>query len=374
MAEIVRIFDPQPSGESGPQLNRLEDAARVAASWDVVRQPSSKGSFSRRIDVASHGLERLERFLAARNDPRSAKGPQLEPTASSLRELRTHLRSLRGSLSAITGAQQVIEQLPHILLTSGREDPRIAGVAHIYLGAVDGVFDPASFCAFLRMLQTREPLTLDELSNVVTFLQFALLEFLLRDVRAWLCSPKSESSLNLLAYFNSLTAVRRAAWPDLLEPLIVFDDLLRQDPAGAYEHMDPPSRGLYRQRVAFLARRSDCSEVAVAQAALELARLASQRTSADPRMQVRRAHVGYYLIDKGFPSLASRINFHPSPGGRVRQSIRRTCRGYLHRRHSNPILCIRGACALPGVAPFLIPSSPDPRTFGVAAARNAMRR
>ena len=321
MAEIVRIFDPQPSGESGPQLNRLEDAARVAASWDVVRQPSSKGSFSRRIDVASHGLERLERFLAARNDPRSAKGPQLEPTASSLRELRTHLRSLRGSLSAITGAQQVIEQLPHILLTSGREDPRIAGVAHIYLGAVDGVFDPASFCAFLRMLQTREPLTLDELSNVVTFLQFALLEFLLRDVRAWLCSPKSESSLNLLAYFNSLTAVRRAAWPDLLEPLIVFDDLLRQDPAGAYEHMDPPSRGLYRQRVAFLARRSDCSEVAVAQAALELARLASQRTSADPRMQVRRAHVGYYLIDKGFPSLASRINFHPSPGGRVRQSI-----------------------------------------------------
>ena len=32
---------------------------------------------------------------------------------------------------------------------------------------------------------------------------------------------------------------------------------------------------------------------------------------ADPRMQLRRIHVGYYLVDKGFPQLAHRVGFHP---------------------------------------------------------------
>ena len=322
MADIIPILDSKPSEARSPRHDRLEDAARVAASWDVVRQPSSTASFTRRINAASHGLARFERFLAARTERRSANGPQLEPTASSVREVRGHLRTLRAALSAVTGAQQAIERLPHILLSSGHEEPRIAAVARLYLGAVESVFDPGSFSAFLRILQAREPLTLEELSNVASFLQFVVLESLLSHVRSWLRSPKSESSPDLLAYLNSLVGIRRAAWSELIEPLIVFDGLLRQDPARAYEDMDSQSRGVYRQRVAFLARRSDCTEVEVAQAALDLARLASQRPSADPRMQLRRQHVGYYLIGKGFPSLAIRIGFHPSPGERVRQSIR----------------------------------------------------
>jgi hypothetical protein len=322
MADTIPILEPQPSGAGRTPPARLEGAARVAASWDVVRQPSSIGSFSRRIQAASQGLARLERFIAERNDPRTEKGAQTESAASSLREVRTHLRSLSGMLSAITGSEAVIERLPHILFSSGREEPRIAAVARIYLDAVDSVFDPGTFSTFLRILQTREPLTLDELANISSFLQFILLESLLSTVRTWRHSTESESSLDLSRYLSSLTAIRRAGWADLIEPLIVFDGLLRQDPAGAYERMDSQSRELYRQRVAFLARRSDCTEVQVAQAALDLAVLSSQRSSGDAGMRLRRAHVGYYLIDKGFPSLALRIGFHPSMGERVRRTIR----------------------------------------------------
>ena len=55
----------------------------------------------------------------------------------------------------------------------------------------------------------------------------------------------------------------------LIEPLIVFDATLRQDPAGAYAAMDFESRELYRKRVASIARHSDCTEPQVAQAALD---------------------------------------------------------------------------------------------------------
>lgn len=322
MADTIPIREPQSSGASGVRRNPLEDAARAASSWDVMSQPSSTASFSRRIQSAAHGLARLERFLAGRTDRRPAKGPKLEPTASSAHEVRSHLRSLRAALSGVTGSQQVIVRLPHILISPGQEEPRIAAVTHLYLGAVNGIFDPESFSTFLRDLQTREPLTLEELANIASFLQFVVLESLLNEARAWLRSPKSESSPDLAAYLNSLVAIRRAAWAELIEPLIVFDGLLRQDPARAYEHMDIQSRELYRQRVAFLARRSDCTEVEVAQAALDLAHLSSQRPCTDPRMQLRRSHIGYYLVDKGFPALALRIGFHASPGERMRQNIR----------------------------------------------------
>ena len=97
--------------------------------------------------------------------------------------------------------------------------------------------------------------------------------------------------------------------------------------------MDFDSREFYRKRVAMIARRSDCTETQVAQTALELARQGSQNPQANPRIQRRLAHVGYYLIDKGFSQLAFRVGFHPPVSLRLRQFLLERWRGLLPYQH-----------------------------------------
>ena len=103
----------------------------------------------------------------------------------------------------------------------------------------------------------------------------------------------------------------------MIESLVVFNAVLRQDPVGAYPQMDFDSRERYRERVSEIARNSDQSELEVAQTALRLAERPAP-PNAVPRMAARRAHVGYYLIDKGFPLLAAEIAYRPRLIDRIR--------------------------------------------------------
>jgi hypothetical protein len=85
--------------------------------------------------------------------------------------------------------------------------------------------------------------------------------------------------------------------------------------------MDFESRELYRKRIAFIACRSDCTESQVAQAALDLAGQGSKIPADDEHMRRRRIHIGYYILDEGFPLLASRVGFHPPISWRLRQFV-----------------------------------------------------
>ena len=75
---------------------------------------------------------------------------------------------------------------------------------------------------------------------------------------------------------RSLREIGHTSWKELLEPMVLFDHILRQDPAGAYARMDFDSRDLYRTEIAKIAEHSDLSEGEVAAAALALARAAHQ--------------------------------------------------------------------------------------------------
>ena len=95
---------------------------------------------------------------------------------------------------------------------------------------------------------------------------------------------------------------------------------------GAFDGITPrvnfdPASGTWGA-FELVARYSDCTELQVAQATVDLARESAHHPSDDPRIQRRHAHVGYYLIDKGFPKLAERTNFHPSAVVRARAVIR----------------------------------------------------
>ena len=98
---------------------------------------------------------------------------------------------------------------------------------------------------------------------------------------------------------RSLRDIGQTSWKEVLEPLVLFDRILRQDPAGAYARMDFESRDLYRTEVANIAEYSDLTEGDVAAAALALARSAHQEAHASPRLAARLGHVGYYLLAEG---------------------------------------------------------------------------
>ena len=98
---------------------------------------------------------------------------------------------------------------------------------------------------------------------------------------------------------RSLRDIGHTSWKEVLEPMVLFDRILRQDPAGAYARMDFESRDLYRTEVANIAEHSDLSEGEVAAAALALARAAHQETHASPRLAARLGHIGYYLLAEG---------------------------------------------------------------------------
>ena len=67
---------------------------------------------------------------------------------------------------------RLIARLPRVLFDAGRDEPRVAAIARVYLSAVDGDFSAPTFLAFIQALQAHEPLTFDELWNIAAFLQF----------------------------------------------------------------------------------------------------------------------------------------------------------------------------------------------------------
>ena len=146
-------------------------------------------------------------------------------------------------------------------------------------------------------------------------MKYLLVEEVLTQAKSQIDNPDAfdrDAQGLLAARFDGIRNTIYANWAHMIEGLVVFNAVLRQDPVGAYPEMDFDSRERYRERVSEIARHSDQTELEVAQTALRLAERPAP-AGAIPRMAARRAHVGYYLIDKGFPLLAGEIAYRP-PG------------------------------------------------------------
>ena len=87
--------------------------------------------------------------------------------------------------------------------------------------------------------------------------------------------------------------------------------------------MDYASRELYRNTVAEYAERSDCSELEIAQLALQLALDSQKQKHADPRLILRRSHIGYYLIGEGAEELRGRADVVLPWKQRIQNFLRR---------------------------------------------------
>jgi cyclic beta-1,2-glucan synthetase len=296
-------------------------ADRVAPTWRVAHKPEGPGSFGPRIDATGQSLDQLYAVLDKRPVPTYLPGEPLDP----LLELRQNPRLLRSVISEISTVRKRLARLPRAVNDHGDDEPRIVTVADAYLKANGSEYNPDAIKIFIDRVQKYDALELDELWALASVMKFLLLEEIIMQADGVIKdeAAHTEAGADLLkTRMRSLRDIGYADWFTLIEPLVIYDPVLQQDPADAYRAMDFDSRETYRKRVASIARYSDCSELEVAQAALNLALESKEKQRIeDPRLRARRAHVGYYLIDRGFPQLSARVGYRPLFIDRIRQTI-----------------------------------------------------
>jgi len=109
---------------------------------------------------------------------------------------------------------------------------------------------------------------------------------------------------NIISSMRLLSALN---WRDFFEDVSLLEPLLSQDPTETYADMDFGTRDAYRHAIERISKRSPLGELEVARQAVEIARAEHRRNPAD----LRRAHVGYYLIDQGIVELERACRHRP---------------------------------------------------------------
>lgn len=218
---------------------------------------------------------------------------------------RANLRLLHDNLRLIRTAEKEVKQVPARLRVpivrdgAGNEWPRVAVIARAYLNHVREQFAEETCIAFVDGFQDVAILEMAE----IWALKRALLEEILERLAA---TPALWPVL-----LTSLRHLLELEWKDLFEAVNRIERVLRRDPVGAYARMDFDSRDQYRNTIMRLAKRSSVTEIRIAETVLQLAREADVPGDIS-RAARRRAHVGYYLIDKGLPRLQQLIEYRPS--------------------------------------------------------------
>jgi cyclic beta-1,2-glucan synthetase len=308
---------PEKPSVTDAELRQHADA--LARRWETVPAPAKQGGLTQRLAQLETRLKDLLRACA-----RTASTQELTPQL----ELLESSRMMESSLVAGDYVSTILASLPHVRVSRDEELPRVINLAEEYLSAAKGVWSPESFTVYVLEAQRRDALLLQEVMALPSALKLAQLEFILdRADEAFAAGdlPPIEQS-PFSAILHSLRRLAQYEWRNVLEPLIAFHAILRQDPCGVFAYMEEETRTAYYERVAELAGHADASEVETARIALDLARAEKEKIGAstgNPAHDNRVTHIGYYLFAEGLPLLVQRIRYHPPLGERVKLFIRR---------------------------------------------------
>ncbi|HVH40075.1 MAG TPA: glucoamylase family protein, partial [Gemmatimonadaceae bacterium] len=117
-------------------------------------------------------------------------------------------------------------------------------------------------------------------------------------------------ALTTLMMANSITSLRAVGqrdWKLFVEHQSAMDRVLREDPSGFYSRMSFVTRDSYRHVVERIAKGTGLNETEVAGAALARSRGATGGAASGT--DARKAHIGYYLVDKGLPEIESALGY-----------------------------------------------------------------
>jgi cyclic beta-1,2-glucan synthetase len=234
--------------------------------------------------------------------------PAQAPASDDLRWLYENIRLLHTELQITVGALKPLTRMPHVRTQEGEIIPRILAIGEGFLEAVSCQFTEEKFAVFIEAFQESAVLNLSELWALASILKLLLLEQIAARGSHFVRGLRSEPR-GIGICIRSLRDIGHTTWKEVVEPLILFDRVLREDPAGFYAQMDFDTRDLYRHKLSNIAEHSDFTEMEVARAALDLAREATQHLSVCSREAVRTSHIGYYLVDQGVALLHARVGF-----------------------------------------------------------------
>jgi hypothetical protein len=299
------------AGQDGAHDAELIEARAAGCARSLVWLPDARAP--RRLAKRAQMLAReLEKLVAVLERPSATRTGEREEW----RWLRDNVHLLRSLAAKLPEAERLLQALPKVARDNGEIVPRAIAIAEDLLGFLANRFVDSEVSAYLRAFQGVTVLLLQELEALPAAFNAVLLERISR----LLANREAEGTRTSI---RSLRDIAQAPWRELLEPLIVFDQVLRQDPAGAYARMDVDTREMYRSAVVHLAAHSDCSELEIARQALALARESRQRPEANPRVALRRSHVGYYLVAEGRELLYRRVHVHLPWPERLQNFLRR---------------------------------------------------
>ena len=286
LQELDDSGDPRTGSESVLSTR----AAGCARNMQWVPEKSSE-HYAHRLKKIE---ERLQEVFATADSSTST----IHLVESEQRWLRENRDFLRAELAVLQTSISGVTRSDHVRGPEQELVPRVLVLAEDFMPAVHYRFSDTEFIEYVRGFQNAVVLRSSELWQISPGLKLVALEHI-ADV---VLTPGNTAESNGTAVsdcIKSLRELEQAPWDDLLEGLIVFDQILRTDPAGAYAQMDLPTRELYRQRVSKLAQYSDHSEVKIAQMAVDLAKESLVRPDRDLRVVLRKSHVGFYLLAEG---------------------------------------------------------------------------
>jgi hypothetical protein len=292
-----------------------EHAEALSKQWEMLPVSPNQTGYALRLESLKTRLTNILRLCR-----QTASIHELTPQL----ELLESTRMLEAALIAGDNTAQTFAILPRIRV--GNADlPRTVNLAEGYLSAAGGIWSPESLTIYVQQAQQYDALLLAEVTVLPQALKLAQLEYILdRAEEAFAAGPLPPIEQSpFSATLHSMRRLNQFEWRTVLEPLIAFDAILRQDPVNVFANMEDETRHAYHMRIAELAAHADASEVETAQLALKLAREATHARDSDPRHARRTQHIGYYLFAEGIPVLNQRIGYHPPPIERLRSILLR---------------------------------------------------
>ena len=306
---------PEPACDASELELLSEKAQQLAHSFTSLPCMTSSSIFSERCKALTTEFKPL---LTKLESPAAGS-----PNSDDSRWLYENVRLLHTELQATVETLKPLRKMPHVRTRKGEVIPRTLALAEGFLEACSCQFSEQKFTFFVNLLQQTTDLVLElrELWAFASALKLVLLERIAAGGKQLLSGVRCES-IHTGNCVRSLRDIGHTSWKEVIEPLIVFDYVLRADPANCYAQMDFESRDRYRNKLADIAEYSGCTEMEVAHAALDLAQTAAMKTYSDARAASRESHVGYYLVDDGVPLLNARVGFEYPLGKKIQSKLR----------------------------------------------------
>jgi cyclic beta-1,2-glucan synthetase len=310
LTRSVVDIDEQPHSSASDEATLR--TMRVAGQELAAQLGWLPGASSETFAERCRKLAATFKALFAGVDAAFAKAPKSED----LLWLRDNAQQLSSEVRGVANELAPLTTIPHVS-TKSEIEPRVLAIAQGFFVETHVTFSETKFTEFCLGFEENVPLEFHEVGALVPSLKLVLLETIAARAVPLVKNPTATPHERITTCIRTLETVSQTSWKDLLERLIPFDKILRKDPVGAYAAMDVVSRNVYREKVAKIARRSDLTEMEVAEEALALARQANNRRFDDARIKLRESHIGYYLCGEGTEVLCQRVGMHPTLGERV---------------------------------------------------------